>query len=174
MESQDQYLETMKGYELDVQRMKSEFIDLKIKNAQAIFKLKSQPSITSQVAALQKTMSDIDGHFQYLLNPVKLPEAYKNSLEEVSRRRKYYTQMKKAIEMLTAEATRENERRDNFLAQYGKILPQEFLPQLKQKTALIKVVPYSSDPKDAVGREENLPSIESESTFTLQLQPPNT
>ena len=63
MESQDQYLETMKGYELDVQRMKYEFIDLKIKNAQAIFKLKSQPSITSQVAALQKTMSDIDGHF---------------------------------------------------------------------------------------------------------------
>lgn len=43
------------------------------------------------------------------------------------------------------------------------------MPGLKQKAALLKLEPFSTDSKDAIGKEETLPDIETDTPYSLPI-----
>ena len=92
--------------------------------------------------------------FQYLKNPCLLPKAYEQSLLEIKRRRKFrkildetYNKMKQSIE-------NEANLRSQFMNEYGKILPSEFIPQFRDTIMNIKL--------EGSSKEYELPELEEE------------
>lgn len=94
----------------------------------------------------------MEKEFSYLLNPSLLPTAYHASLVEVSRRREFASTFDKKLKKLQFLTDSEKDLRKKFLAQFGRILPCEFIPQLKLMPPTINVENADTD--------NSLPKIE--------------
>jgi len=100
---------------------------------------KSVNKFVTEVGIIQnekfKQISDdidkMEKDFSYLLNPTLLPASYQASLAEVNRRRDFCAVYEKTLRKLQCIIDIEKEARKRFLAQHGRILPSEFIPQLK-------------------------------------------
>lgn len=77
--------------------------------------------------------------FSYLYHPAKLPRAYEKSLLEIARRRKFRKLIDEECLRIKAAITREKEARSLFMNEYGRLLPTEFLPQLKEQAPTLKL-----------------------------------
>lgn len=84
------------------------------------------------IKTLNDALARVDKDFAYLLHPQKLPRSYEKALIEVARRRKFrrlideeYTRIKKAVK-------KEQETRNLFMSEYGRLLPSEFFPNLRE------------------------------------------
>lgn len=99
---------------------------------------------------LQEDFDKMEKNFSYLLNPSYLPAAYQASLVEISRRNEFSKVFEREVACLQGLVDKENERRQLFITQQGKILPCEFVPGLKHMAPAIKVLNR---------KEEDLPAI---------------
>jgi hypothetical protein len=83
-----------------------------------------------------KVMNDyfirIDKDFSYLTHPSKLPRTYEKALIEVSRRRKFRRMIDDECNRLKQSIGKERDARNLFMGEYGKLLPSEFIPQLRE------------------------------------------
>ena len=81
-----------------------------------------------QLIKVKKDIKKLEMDFSYLLNPSQLPKAYKESLKEISRRRHFNKLLKAKLAALNKIGDLENHKRKKFLGQYGRVLPQHFIP----------------------------------------------
>lgn len=88
---------------------------------------------------LQEDMEKVEKNFSYLLNPSLLPQAYQATLGEISRRREFQAAFENDLRALLALVEREKEKRIAFIQNYGRILPCDFIPALKNMTPVVKV-----------------------------------
>lgn len=79
------------------------------------------------------------------MNPSYLPGAYQASLVEVSRRREFASTFERKWQKLQLLTDNEKEQRKKFLQAYGRILPCEFIPQLKHMPPVIKAENLDTD-----------------------------
>ena len=112
------------------------------------FKLigKKQKQLTSECEAL-------DDDFAWIQKPQKFPQAYRETLQEISRRREYALVFEKKWKGLQDMQDLEKKRRKRFLAEWGNVLPKDFIPQIPDPVAGIKL--------EGVMKEHELPLIES-------------
>jgi hypothetical protein len=68
-----------------------------------------------------------------------LPRAYEKALIEVSRRRKFRKAIDDEYKRLKDAIQREKDARNVFMGEYGRLLPSEFIPQLKEQVATLKL-----------------------------------
>jgi len=94
---------------------------------------------------LNEDVEKLEKDFSYLLNPSHLPGAYNAALVEVSRRREFHTIFDRKYKELKGFVDTELDKRLRFLAQFGKILPSDFIPQLKNKAPLLVVENADTD-----------------------------
>jgi hypothetical protein len=81
----------------------------------------------------------LDKDFNYLTHPQKLPRAYEKSLIEVSRRRRFRKLIDDEYKRLKEAIQREKDARNVFMGEYGRLLPSEFIPQLREQTVTLKL-----------------------------------
>ncbi len=77
--------------------------------------------------------------FSYLTHPSKLPRAYEKALLEVSRRRKFRKMVDDECNRIKGAIHKEKEARQVFMNEYGRLLPSEFMPQLRDQTPQLKL-----------------------------------
>ena len=77
--------------------------------------------------------------FSYLTHPSKLPRAYEKSLLEVSRRRRFRKLIDEDCNRLKQAIQKEKDARSVFMSEYGRLLPSEFIPQLRESTPSLKL-----------------------------------
>ena len=80
-----------------------------------------------RVKKLDEEIEKMDKNFSYLMNPSLLPSAYQASIIETSRRREYKDIFDKKFKKLQTFIDVEYERRKKFLANFGRILPCDFI-----------------------------------------------
>lgn len=81
----------------------------------------------------------LDKDFSYLQHPQRLPRAYEKAVIEVSRRRKFRRFIDDELNRLKQHISRERDLRNAFMNEFGKLLPSEFIPQLRETTPIIKL-----------------------------------
>lgn len=81
----------------------------------------------------------IDKDFSYLTHPSKLPRAYEKALMEVSRRKKFRRLIDEECNRLKQAIGREKDSRAVFMSEYGRLLPSEFIPQLREQVCLLRL-----------------------------------
>jgi len=89
--------------------------------------------------------------------------AYEASLREVSRRRKYIRKIESEYKKLKKYSLDEKNQRKNFFDSWGRIMPEKFIPLLKEPQTMI----------DLSGklREFDLPEIESPDHYSHEDEP---
>jgi hypothetical protein len=83
------------------------------------------------VKYLSDYVTRIEKDFTYLQHPVNLPRAYEKGLIEITRRRKFRKIADEEYNKLKLFIQKEKEARTMFLNEYGKLFPNDFLPQLR-------------------------------------------
>jgi len=68
-----------------------------------------------------------------------LPRAYEKSLIEVARRRKFRRLLDEDVSRLKKAITHERDSRNVFMSEYGRLLPSEFIPQLRELVSTIRI-----------------------------------
>ena len=106
------------------------------------------------VKYLQECLTKLENDFTYLLHPSKLPRAYEKALIEVTRRRRFRKLVDEEVEKLKKQLDSEREKRDSFLNEYGKLLPSDFIPPLRDKGITMRI--------EGGLKDYELPEIETE------------
>ena len=121
--------------------MKQAILIAKIDGESAITRseIKAAGVSLENIKALNDGLARVEKDFAYLLHPSKLPRSYEKALIEVARRRKYrrlideeYSRIKKAVK-------KEQETRNMFMSEFGRLLPSEFFPNLREQAAVIRI-----------------------------------
>lgn len=68
-----------------------------------------------------------------------LPKAYEKALIEVSRRRKFRKIVEEQHNKLSEFISKEREKRLKFMNEYGKIIPSDFITQLREVVPTIQL-----------------------------------
>jgi len=129
----DDHIQKMDRVIEQIMRMKLNFENHIFGFYKSIMKYSAELSMISneKMKHMNEEIDKMDKEFSYLLNPSHLPGAYQSSLAEVSRRREFALIFDKKFKKLQNLVENEKDQRKRFLAQYGRILPCEFIPQLK-------------------------------------------
>jgi hypothetical protein len=99
--------------------------------------------------------------FSYLLNPALLPNAYQQALLETSRRNEFKVWLDTRLRQVAAGLEVEKEKRTKFLSQFGRILPNDFIPQLKMMPPSISLSKVDQDLPDIQGLHPESDSLKS-------------
>ena len=90
-----------------------------------------------------KTLNDglirIDKDYAYLMHPSKLPRAYEKAMIEIARRRKFRRLLDEEFNRVKKAVKKEQESRTLFMNEYGRLLPSEFIPQLREQAATMRI-----------------------------------
>ena len=104
------------------------------------------------VKALTDGIVRLDKDFTYLKNPILLPRAYEQSLLEVRRRKRFRKVLDEEYKKLKSYIETEKQARSLFMNEYGKVLPSEFIPQLRDPTPTLSL--------EGPNKDYELPDIE--------------
>ncbi|CAD8109085.1 unnamed protein product [Paramecium primaurelia] len=130
-----------------------QFTQLKQQNMSKILKVfqnlraldKEFEQHNEKIRQYDEEVEKMEKDFSYLLNPVLLPQAYQQALIETSRRKEFRDIFDKKIKSLMSLIDQEKDKRKKFLQQYGRILPQDFIGQLKNLTPSIQIINAFAD-----------------------------
>lgn len=155
IQSQDELHQFMLEHLTEVSNLQNAFVKTKINNAGILIALRNAYVILQNQLKIQfnpeikkkfeDSIHSLKNDFSYLLNPSFLPAAYEASLKEVSRRTFFFSIFQAQYQLLKELVDQERKDRKAFLSEYGKILPVEFIPQLKNVGPTLKVDNMSAD-----------------------------
>ena len=87
----------------------------------------------------------MDRDFQYLRKPSYVPNAYRNALKEMTRRRKFREIVDKSVKQLQKFLSDESQARQDFKHNTHLYLPSSFCPALKDPAPEIRLEGPSSE-----------------------------
>lgn len=140
----------MEEHQKALELLVDQAVQLKARNAAAIAALnKREVQYRSQMKKANvsfeniKYFSDlnvrVEKDFNYLKHPAQLPDAYEKALLEVTRRKKFRRHLDEKFKSLQELVAREKALRENFLTNLGKVLPSDFIPQLREQTPALRL-----------------------------------
>ena len=140
----------MEEHQKALEALVDQALQLKARAAGAIAALnKREAALRSQMRKANVTFenvkyfadlnSRVEKDFNYLKHPAQLPDAYEKALLEVTRRRKFRRFLDEKVRQLQEQVAREKSLRESFLANLGKILPSDFIPQLREQTPALRL-----------------------------------
>lgn len=93
--------------------------------------LKVAGATFESMKGVNDSIARVDKDFAYLTHPSKLPRAYEKAVLEVARRRKFRRLIDEECTRIKKAIGREKDARNMFMNEYGRLLPSEFIPQLR-------------------------------------------
>lgn len=140
----------MEDHSIELEKLIAELKELQLKNAYLITstltrqssarkEFKASGANIEALKAINDSLVRTDKDFQYLLHPSKLPRAYDKSIIEVARRRKFRKTIDQEYSRIKQAINKDKEIRNQFMNDYGRLLPAEFIPQLREVTPTIRI-----------------------------------
>ena len=158
----DEYLTQTEEYSKEIEILIADLTNLILKNMTSIVSLHKEVQAIKKdtknfismerIKNFQECVARVQKDFNYLKNPALLPKAYEQSLLEIKRRRRYRKNLDEDIQRLTQAIKDEDNLRQQFMNEYGKVLPSEFIPQFRDKIMSLKL--------EGASKEYELPEIE--------------
>ena len=90
------------------------------------------------ISFMNSKLAELTKNFKNLLKPSQMTEAYHATLREISRRREFISKFYPEYTEIREQLKTENLTRNQFLKQYGEIIPFKFVPNL---TAILPSLP---------------------------------